>query len=69
MLNRKAKGQFKTADKLNATLVLTIGESELEAGVVNVKAMATRKEIQVPLTEIYTNFSAVYDELTKEEDK
>ena len=69
VLNRKAKGQFKTADKLNATLVLTIGESELEAGVVNVKAMATRKEIQVPLTEIYTNFSAVYDELTKEEDK
>ena len=53
----------------NSKYVIIIGESELEAGVVNVKAMATRKEIQVPLTEIYTNFSAVYDELTKEEDK
>ncbi|MEG0292822.1 histidine--tRNA ligase [Enterococcus sp.] len=67
VLNRKAKGQFKTADRLNATLVLTLGESELESGMINVKAMATRKEIQVPLTAIYEDFGAVYDQMTKEE--
>lgn len=67
VLNRKAKAQFKTADKLNATLVLTLGESELEQGMINVKSMATRKEIQVPLTAIYEDFGAVYDQMTKEE--
>ena len=67
VLTRKAKAQFKTADKLNATLVLTLGESELEQGMINVKSMATRKEIQVPLTAIYEDFGAVYDQMTKEE--
>ena len=67
VLNRKAKAQFKTADKLGAKLVLTIGESELESGVINVKAMANRKEIQVPLTDIYQDFPAIYDELMKDE--
>lgn len=67
VLSRKAKAQFKTADKLNATLVLTLGESELEQGMINVKSMATRKEIQVPLTAIYEDFGAVYDQMTKEE--
>ncbi|WP_314065706.1 histidine--tRNA ligase [uncultured Vagococcus sp.] len=64
-LNRKAKAQFKSANKLNATLVLTIGETELAEGTVNVKQMETRKEKTVPLTDIYTRFAAIYDELTE----
>lgn len=64
-LNRKAKAQFKSANKLNATLVLTLGETELAAGNVNIKQMETGKEKTVPLTEVYTRFAEIYDELTE----
>lgn len=67
VMNRKAKAQFKTADKLGATLVLTLGEDELAAGMINVRVMATREEKQVPLTDIYENFATIYDEMTKGE--
>lgn len=63
VMNRKAKVQFKTADKLNAQLVLTIGETELANGVVNVKNLATRVEKAYPLTQIQTQFETVYQEM------
>ncbi|MFK4566640.1 histidine--tRNA ligase [Enterococcus sp. UD-01] len=62
-MNRKPKAQFKTADKANAKLVLTIGESELTDGIVKVKAMATRNEKTFALTDIYERFDEVYDEM------
>lgn len=67
VMNRKAKAQFKTADKLNAQLVLTIGETELANGVVNVKNLATRVEKAYPLTQIQTQFETVYQELMRTE--
>lgn len=67
VMNRKAKAQFKTADKLNAQLVLTIGETELANGVVNVKNLATRVEKAYPLTQIQTQFKTVYQEMMKTE--
>lgn len=63
VMNRKAKAQFKTADKLNTQLVLTIGETELANGVVNVKNLATRVEKAYPLTQIQTQFETVYQEM------
>lgn len=63
VMNRKAKAQFKTADKLNAQLVLTIGETELANGVVNVKNLATRVEKAYPLTQIQTQFETIYQEM------
>ena len=63
VMNRKAKAQFKTADKLNAQLVLTIGETELANGVVNVKNLATRVEKAYPMTQIQTQFETVYQEM------
>ncbi|CAI3250205.1 histidine--tRNA ligase [Enterococcus cecorum] len=63
VMNRKAKAQFKTADKLNAQLVLTIGETELANGVANVKNLATRVEKAYPLTQIQTQFETVYQEM------
>ncbi|MGC6768482.1 histidine--tRNA ligase [Enterococcus sp. LJL128] len=63
-MNRKPKAQFKSAAKLNAKLVLTIGESELAEGIVNVKGMASREEKPFKLTDIYENFGEVYDEMT-----
>ncbi len=60
-LNRKAKAQFKSANKANAQLVLTLGESELEQQVVNVKVMATGKEETVKLADIYHDFDQLFD--------
>ncbi|EOT26454.1 histidine--tRNA ligase [Enterococcus saccharolyticus] len=67
VMNRKAKAQFKTADKENATLVFTLGEDELAAGMINVKAMATREEKRVSLADVYESFATIYDEMTKGE--
>ena len=60
-LNRKAKAQFKTAAKLNAKVVLTVGESELENQVVNFKVMKTGKQETVSMKEIYQNFDKVFN--------
>lgn len=60
-LNRKAKAQFKTAAKLNAKVVLTVGESELENQVVNLKVMKTGKQETVSMKEIYQNFDKVFN--------
>ncbi|KAF1297315.1 histidine--tRNA ligase [Enterococcus sp. JM4C] len=65
-LNRKAKAQFKSADKANAKLVLTLGEEELAKGMINVKVMATREEKSVLLDEIYQQFDEIFDELLTE---
>lgn len=62
-LNRKAKAQFKTIDKLNASLVVTIGESELNDGIAKVKNARTRVENTYVLEEVYTQFDKIYDEL------
>ncbi|MEA4828876.1 MAG: histidine--tRNA ligase [Enterococcus thailandicus] len=64
VMNRKAKAQFKTADKANAKLVLVLGEDELSNQTINVKSMADRKEKSFSLQEIYQRFDEVYDEMT-----
>ncbi|WP_427813063.1 histidine--tRNA ligase [Enterococcus sp. 22-H-5-01] len=63
-MNRKAKAQFKTADKEGAKLVLTLGEDELSNGQINVKDSATRNEKTFALTDIYNDFASIYDEMT-----
>jgi histidyl-tRNA synthetase len=54
-LGRKPGSQFKSADKLQATLVFTLGERELEEGTVNAKYLANGKEMTVKLDEFYNN--------------
>ena len=46
-LGRKIKAQFKSADTFKAKTVITLGESEVESGVVKVKNNATREEVTV----------------------
>lgn len=58
-LDRKPKGQFKTASRLNAKYTLTIGETELEEKRANLKNMATGEEVSVDLDKIYTDFSGL----------
>lgn len=52
-LNRKIKNQFKTANKKNARVVMTLGENELENGTINFKVMKSGKESSIELEEIY----------------
>ncbi|MDN6161434.1 MAG: histidine--tRNA ligase [Atopostipes sp.] len=62
-VGRKPKSQFKTADKLNAEVVLTLGSREVESQTVNMKLLETGKEISLNLDEIYNDdFRKVYDD-------
>jgi histidyl-tRNA synthetase len=60
-MNRKIKGQFKTASKLKAKVVITLGDVELEKQVANFKVMKTGKESSVSLAEIYKDFEKLFN--------
>lgn len=62
---RKIKAQFKSADTFKAKTVITLGESEVESGVVKVKNNATREEVTVSFEELTTNFATVLKQLEK----
>ena len=64
-LGRKIKAQFKSADTFKAKTVITLGESEVESGVVKVKNNATREEVTVSFEELSTNFATVLKQLEK----
>lgn len=51
-LNRKMKGQFKAADRINASNVVIIGEDELTAGKAAVKNMESGSQEDVMFEEI-----------------
>lgn len=53
-LDRKPKAQFKSADKLNAKYVVTIGETEMNDRVFKLKDMHSGEERTVALSEINT---------------
>ena len=61
-LGRKIKAQFKSADTFKAKTVITLGESEVESGQVNVKNNATREEVTVSFEELTKNFAAVLEQ-------
>lgn len=66
-LNRKPGKQFKTADKLNAKTVFTLGEEEIEDKVVNVKLLKTGNETTMDLKDIYSEkFDKKYKKLIEE---
>ena len=64
-LGRKIKAQFKSADTFKAKTVITLGESEVESGQVNVKNNATREEVTVSFEERTKNCAAVLEQLEK----
>ncbi|MCI1987486.1 MAG: histidine--tRNA ligase [Lactobacillus sp.] len=65
-LGRKPKAQFKSANKAGARLVLTLGDSELEAGTVEVKDMATGEQTSVAQTVVKTQFATLYQETVED---
>ncbi|WP_057829241.1 histidine--tRNA ligase [Liquorilactobacillus cacaonum] len=60
-LERKPKGQFKAASRLDAKYTLTVGEEELISGKANLKDMGTGKEIVINLTDVQSNFDKVLE--------
>lgn len=63
---RKPGNQFKTADKLNAKAVFTLGSQELENRTVNMKLLSTGKEVSLNLDDIYNaSFKEEYSETIK----
>lgn len=63
-LGRKIKAQFKSADAFHAKTIITLGESEVEAGQVTVKNNQTREEVTASFEEIETNFSDIFRKLS-----
>ncbi|UOR12214.1 histidine--tRNA ligase [Halobacillus amylolyticus] len=51
-LQKKMKGQFKSADRLKAKYVIVLGERELEQNAATVKNMASGEQTELPLDEI-----------------
>lgn len=59
--NRKVTAQFKSAEKLGAELIITLGDDEIKTGDVIVKNNQTRKEVKTTLKEIYTSFAPIFE--------
>ena len=49
LLGRSMKGQMKSANKLHADYTVIIGEDELAAGEAQVRNMASKEQVSVPL--------------------
>ena len=62
-LGRKIKAQFKSADVLGAKTIITLGESEVEAGQATIKNNATREEKMVTFEQIATEFAVIFNQL------
>lgn len=66
-LNRKPKAQFRTAARLGAKVVITIGSRERSEGTVHFKVMATGKEETLQLSDLLKNFQEVYSRHLEED--
>jgi histidyl-tRNA synthetase len=55
IMNRKLKGQFKYANKINADYVITIGDDEVENNIYPLKNMITGEQIACTYDELITN--------------
>ena len=61
---RKAKPQFKNAQKYGAKVVITLGEEELASRQVPLKVMSTGKEVKVDLADVYEDFDSLFRQAT-----
>ncbi|VUC71754.1 histidyl-tRNA synthetase [Streptococcus pseudoporcinus] len=62
-LGRKIKAQFKSADNFKAKVIMTLGESEIEAGKVTLKNNQSRHEIEARFEEISNDFPSLLSKL------
>lgn len=60
-IGRKPRSQFRTADRLNAKTVFTLGRQELKNNTVNMKLLSSGKELELNLDDVYgENFAEIY---------
>ncbi|WP_138069103.1 histidine--tRNA ligase [Streptococcus pseudoporcinus] len=62
-LGRKIKAQFKSADNFKSKVIMTLGESEVEAGKVTLKNNQSRHEIEARFEEISNDFPSLLSKL------
>lgn len=60
-LNRKIKGQFKTADRCHAKYAAILGDNELEANKINLKKMDTGEQEEISLDEFIDYFKSIME--------
>ncbi|MDR0297364.1 MAG: histidine--tRNA ligase [Streptococcaceae bacterium] len=65
-LNRKIVAQYKSAESYGAELIITLGDAEMASKIAKVRVVATRKEVEIPLAELYDNFAEIYMEILEE---
>lgn len=63
-LGRSMKSQYKSADKYEADIVITLGTNEVETRMVTLKSQTNKKQQEVSLDELYDNFYGIYRSLT-----
>lgn len=63
-LDRSLKSQYKTADKLKAKIVITVGSNEVETRSVRLKSQVQDKQKEVSVDELADDFYKIYRELT-----
>lgn len=61
--DRKAKKQFKEADKLGADLVITIGDQEIADNQIQVKNMSSGKQESFSFEDLTADFSKIYEKM------
>lgn len=66
-LGRKPGKQFKTADNLNAQMVLTLGDSEIESGTIAAKLLSSGQQKEIDIDHIYADdFKQTFEDLIQE---
>lgn len=60
-LDRKIKGQFKAADRLQAKFVAVLGNEELKKNKINVKNMTTGEQIEIDLASFIKQFQELQE--------
>ncbi|MGL5448840.1 MAG: histidine--tRNA ligase [Lactococcus cremoris] len=65
--NRKLGAQFKTAEKLGAELIITLGEDEVRTGQIKVKHNQTRKQVETTLQVVHESFAPIFEEIYADE--
>ena len=66
--NRKLGAQFKTAEKLGAELIITLGEDEIRTGQIKVKHNQTRKQVETTLKAVHESFAPIFEEIYTDEE-
>ena len=61
-LNRSFKAQFKTVDRKKAKVAIMVGDKEVENGIVPIKNVSTKEQVEVPFDKIVETMDEIFNE-------